>query len=321
MRFRKGMLIGFIAQPTYAVSQCLLSSRSVASPHDDQPFRTPTNGIEGQDGRNQVTGKRKRTNPGSSSKESSSRCNGLVSLQIRPTCVQARPIKLILSLQPQYAVPASFQSPQIVHYSPPSQALQTPPSNDIDNQSRIGPNIPVNSRSESVYLTPGAPCEAQSRSPHSVPGTVRQRQEQLHAARTPAPQFLNYVPNFVYQSTDKDAAMKHNYFGEYTVARPSDSPLTLQFPQTRLSFQARPSQMHGENYLLRTYPGILPLSHTVLEIEIHLRSIKMCRPLKRLSKEGNSHRTEVLKMRTMPPAREIPTSKLRRPLRIAYHKF
>ncbi|KAF5023824.1 hypothetical protein F66182_4132 [Fusarium sp. NRRL 66182] len=177
-------------QPTYAVSQSLLSSRSVASPHRDQALRAPTNGIEGRDSRNQVTGKRKRTTPRSSPKESSARCNGL----------------------PQYAVPASFQSPQLVHYSPPLQALQTPPSNEVDDQSRIGPNLPVNSRSESVYPTLRAPCEAQSRSPHPGPGTVRQTQEQLHAARTPASQFLNDVPNFVYQPTDRDAAMKHNYF-------------------------------------------------------------------------------------------------------------
>ncbi|KAJ4255488.1 hypothetical protein NW762_009483 [Fusarium torreyae] len=132
--------------PTYAVSQSLLSSRSVASPRGDQLLRAPTNEIQGQDGRNQVTGKRKRTNPGP-------RCNGL----------------------PQYTVPASFQSPQIVQYSPPSQA-------------------------------------SQHRSPHPIPGPVRQTQEQLHAARTPASQFFNDVPNFVYQSADKDTAMKQNYF-------------------------------------------------------------------------------------------------------------
>ncbi|KPA35829.1 basic-leucine zipper transcription factor [Fusarium langsethiae] len=188
--------------PTYAVSQSLLASRSVTSPRGDrvqQPVRAPTNGTQGQnqgqgqDGRSQVTvtGKRKRTNPGHASKESSSRSNGFT----------------------QYAVPASFQSPQIVQYSPPSQTLRTPPSNDIDD-------LPVNSRSEPVYLTLGTPCEAQSRSlHHPAPGdTIRQTQEQLqlHTTRIPASQFLNHVPNFAYQSTDKDVAMKQNYFSDST---------------------------------------------------------------------------------------------------------
>ncbi|CEI65814.1 unnamed protein product [Fusarium venenatum] len=168
--------------PTYAVSQSLLASRSVTSPRGDrdQPVRAPTNGSQGQvqDGHNQVTGKRKRISPGHASKESSSRCNGLT----------------------QYAVPASFQSPRIVQYSPLNQTLRTPPSNDIDD-------LHVDSRSEPAYLTVGAPCEAQICSPCSVPGTVRQ---------IPATQFLNHVPNFVYQSINKDAAMKQNYFPDST---------------------------------------------------------------------------------------------------------
>ncbi|UZP34639.1 hypothetical protein NXS19_002455 [Fusarium pseudograminearum] len=171
--------------PTYAVSQSLLASRSVSSPRGDQPVRAATNGTQGQgqgqDGQN-LTGKRKRTNPGYPSRESpkgsSSRCNGLT----------------------QYAVPASFQSPQIVQYSPPNQILRTPPSNDVDDQ------LSVNSRSEPVYPTLG------------VPGAVRQTQEQLqlHAARIPASHFLNNVPNFGYHSTDKDVAMKQNYFSDST---------------------------------------------------------------------------------------------------------
>ncbi|RGP68312.1 basic-leucine zipper transcription factor [Fusarium longipes] len=126
-------------------------------------------------------------------------------------------------------------------------ALQTPPSNDNDDQSRIGPNIPASSRSESAYLTLGAPCEAQNRSPYAVPNTFRQTQEQLNAARALASQFLNHVPNYpLYQSTDRDAATKNNYFTDPAFfPSPAITDTWGELPTSDLSWDTTTTQPHS----------------------------------------------------------------------------
>ncbi|CAM1508760.1 Fc.00g056080.m01.CDS01 [Cosmosporella sp. VM-42] len=178
----------------------LFSSRPVAPSRGDHTLRAPLNGIDGSGRRSEVTGKRKRTSPGSDPLKSGSKCTGL----------------------PQYAVPESLLSPQVVYYSPRAHSLQTPPSNEIDNPDRHGnptttipqpgPRIPMQPRPEAAYLALGTPCEeAQNHSCHLPPTSGRQSDEQLRAG-----QFLDELPNLPFHTTDKDLGVKQNTFIDET---------------------------------------------------------------------------------------------------------